>query len=68
MRCAECGEKITRKPIKRGKQVYCSAECADAADYASDHEFDENRYDDEYEDSYGEDTDDRYVYDEDDDR
>ncbi len=31
MRCAECGEKLTGKPIRKGTRVFCSIDCAESA-------------------------------------
>jgi hypothetical protein len=48
MRCAECGDKITRKPIRRGKLAYCSRECAEAAaEYDDDRDYDDQAFEDE---------------------
>lgn len=81
MRCAECGYKITDKPVRKKGQVFCSVECAEAAevdvediDLDEDEEIVEAKYrrskldDDEFSGDDDEDRyeDDRYAYDDDD--
>jgi hypothetical protein len=73
MRCAECGYKITDKPIKRDGKVFCSVECAEAAADVIDEDFDDDepkyrRFDDDSDGEDFDDSEDRFAYsDEDDD-
>ncbi len=47
MYCAQCGEKITGKPIKQGGEFYCSLECANLAAGIEPEELDEGYYEEE---------------------
>ena len=71
MRCAECGYKISDRPVKRHGNVYCSIECAESAaevDYEdADLALNKNQDDDD-DDSYLEDDDNRYALEDEDDR
>lgn len=49
MRCAECGDKITGKPIKRRGRTFCSIECAETATEERYDEDEDRGFDDEFE-------------------
>ena len=74
MRCAECGDKITGKPIRKGTRVFCSIDCAESA---AEDRFDEDEvqgfdeeldnFDDDEDAVLEEDSGDQYFGDDDDD-
>lgn len=73
MRCAECGDKITGKPVRKGTRVFCSIDCAESAAEDKFEEDEDQILDEEFDDlddedlELGEDAEGQYYGDEDED-